>query len=437
MKEGIKMKPFMLPEGFLLGAATAATQIEGGDSNNNWYDWCVKGKIRDGASCFRANDHWNRYKEDIALMKQLNIKAYRMGLEWSRIEPKKGCFDEDAVAHYRDEIKMLLASGIKPLVTLHHFSHPLWLCREGEFESRAVVAYFERYVRFIVGRIGDLVSEYITINEPNVFVSHGYFLGTWPPGKRNILLMAKVYKNMTLCHIAAYRAIHEVREKMCFPGKTMVGAAFNVSVFTPYNRKNPFDRLATSFMRGFLQDTVIQIMTKGKFPLFLRPFNPQIKPGRYYDFIGINYYQRMAIKFGGVNSDVLPGLPKNDLGWEIYPKGLEVLCKKYYKQYKAPIWITENGTCDNTDRFRAKYIADHLAAVKKASEAGAKVERYYHWSIIDNFEWAEGESARFGLIYCDYETQRRTIKNSGRIYGEICGAGGITEPILHEIERTG
>jgi beta-glucosidase len=129
-------KPFTLPEGFLLGCATAATQIEGGDRNNNWYAWCEKGKIKDGTSCLRANDHWNRYEEDIGLMKKLNLKVYRMGIEWSRIEPKNGAFDASAIAHYRDEIEMLIRNGIKPLVTLHHFTHPLWLCDEGEFEMK-------------------------------------------------------------------------------------------------------------------------------------------------------------------------------------------------------------------------------------------------------------------------------------------------------------
>lgn len=437
MNKQTGLKPFLFPSGFLLGAATAATQIEGGDENNNWYDWCRQGKIRDGASCVRANDHWNRYKDDIRLMKQLNIKTYRMGLEWSRIEPENGRFDERAVEHYRDELQTLLKAGIRPLVTLHHFTHPLWLCREGEFEKRSVVGYFERYVRYIVSRIGDLVSDYITINEPNVYVSQGYFLGLWPPGKRSLTLMARVYKNMTLCHIAGYTAIHEVRQKLGFPGKTMVGVAHNVCVFAPYHRFNPLDRLAADAMSYLLQDGIIRLMVTGKMPLLLRPFEKEIHPGHYFDFIGINYYQRMGVRFKGIRQEVLPGTPHNDLGWEIYPQGLQDLCERFYKHYHAPIWITENGTCDNTDSFRARYIADHLAAVRRAIDAGVPVERYYHWSIIDNFEWAEGESARFGLIHCDYETQHRTIKNSGRIYGEICRDGGITEQTMHEIEKTG
>ncbi|MDR3643447.1 MAG: family 1 glycosylhydrolase, partial [Clostridia bacterium] len=272
------------------------------------------------------------------------------------------------------------------------------------------------------------------INEPNVYVGNGYFFGSWPPGKKSLRLMVKVYKNMTLCHIAAYKAIHEVRRKMKFPGKTMVGVANHVCIFVPYDRRSPLDRIAAAVARLVLQDSVVAMMTRGEVPLPLRPFI-HMKRGDYYDFIGVNYYQRRAMHFRGFKDDVLPGVPKNDLGWEIYPEGLEMLCRKYYRRYRVPIWITENGTCDNTDSFRARYIADHLAAVKRAADGGAKVERYYHWSIIDNFEWAEGESARFGLIYCDYETQRRTVKKSGRIYGEICEAGGVTEEIAVEIEN--
>jgi len=212
-KEPDMPRPFSLPEGFLLGSATAAAQIEGGDRNSNWYAWCEKGKIKDGTSCLRADDHWNRYVEDIELLKRLDHRVYRMGLEWSRIEPDKGKFDSSAMARYRDELQRLIQNGIRPLVTLHHFTHPLWFCDEGEFESEKSIGYFERYTRYVVENIGDLVSEYITINEPNVFVTNGYFLGEWPPGKKDLRLAMKVYRNMALCHITAYKAIHEVKGK--------------------------------------------------------------------------------------------------------------------------------------------------------------------------------------------------------------------------------
>lgn len=412
------MQEFKLPDHFLLGAATAATQIEGGDTNNSWYDWSIKGKITDGSSSIRANDHWNRYPEDIEIMKQLNLKVYRMGLEWSRIEPENGRFDETAVKHYRREIELLLKKGIQPLVTLHHFSNPLWFVSEEGFEKSSCVKYFERYTRYVVEKLGDLVGDFITINEPNVYMTNGYYFGNWPPGKKDFRLSMRVYRNMTLCHIAAFKAIHEIRREKGFPGKTMVGVANHLRVFDPYS-KNPLDTIAAKIMQYIFQDVIMKAMTCG---LLLPPvgFGSPAGRGRFYDFIGINYYTRSGVHFKGFKDDTIPGNPKNDLGWEIYPEGLTRLCRHYYKKYQAPIWITENGTCDSIDAFRAEYICSHLFEIAKLCEEGIPVERYYHWTLMDNFEWLEGESARFGLIEVDYDTQRRTIRKSGRLYGDIC-----------------
>ena len=421
-------KPFKLPDDFLMGSATAATQIEGGDRNNTWYDWCEKGKILDGSSCLRANDHWNRVEEDVALIRKLNHKVYRMGLEWSRIEPKKGEFDTSAISHYRNEIEMLIQSGIKPLVTLHHFSSPLWLRSEGEFESEKAVGYFKRYTRYVVENLGDLVNEYITINEPNVYVANGYFFGTWPPGKKSLPLAVKVFKNMTLCHIASYRAIHEIRKDRGFKGNTMVGVANHLRVFDPYS-KNPLDWLAAKVMEHMFQGAIVKSMTSGRlrFPI---GFGAPMGKGSFYDFIGINYYSRSAVRFKGFKDDVMPDTPRNDLGWEIYPKGLYDLCKKTYQMYKAPIWITENGTCDREDAFRSDYIYQHLFEISRLRGEGIPVELYYHWTLMDNFEWVEGESARFGLIHVDYNTQKRTIRKSGEFYGQICLHNGVTQGMI-------
>jgi beta-glucosidase len=424
------MRPFKLPEGFLLGSATAATQIEGGDRNNNWHDWCEKGKVKDNSTCLRANDHWNRYREDIELMVQLHHKVYRMGLEWSRIEPEKGKFDAGALSHYRDEILLLRQNNITPLVTLHHFSHPLWLCKEGEFENEKVIGYFERYVRTVVEYLGDLVSEYITLNEPNVYVTNGYFFGDWPPGKKDLKLAMKVYRNMTLCHIAAYKAIHDIRNRRGFSGETMVGVANHLRVFVPYS-KNPLDTLAAKAMEYLFQGAVIRSMTSGRltFPL---GFGAPLGKGRYYDFIGINYYTRSAVHFKGFKADTVPDSHRNDLDWEIYPDGIAHLCRKFHKKYKAPIWITENGTCDRNDAFRAKYIYEHLAQIETLCREGIPVQRYYHWTLMDNFEWIEGESAPFGLIAVDFETQQRSIRKSGRFYAEICRGNTVTEELIKE-----
>jgi beta-glucosidase len=425
------MKPFKLPSNFLMGSATAGAQIEGGDKNSNWYDWCEKGHIKDDTSCFRGNDHWNRYSDDIELMTALNHKVYRMGVEWSRIEPEEGKFSQDATAHYRDEITLLLLKGIKPLVTLHHFTHPIWLEEKGGFEQDEIVTYFERYVRYVVEQLGDLVSEYITINEPNVYAAMGYYIGVWPPARKSIKLLLKVMKNMILCHLTAYRLIHKIREDMGFPGKTMVGVANHLRVFDPYNGHNPLDRIAAKTMDYLFQDAVTKSMTDGRYRLPFGLGAPK-GTGRFLDFFGINYYTRDAVRFKGFLNDVMPDTPRNDLNWEIYPEGLSRLCRRYYKEFSVPIWVTENGTCDERDQFRSGYIYDHLLEISKLCKEGIPIERYYHWTLMDNFEWAEGESARFGLIHTDYETQKRTMRNSGRFYGEICKRLEVTEEMINQ-----
>ncbi|HHY83438.1 MAG TPA: glycoside hydrolase family 1 protein [Clostridiales bacterium] len=425
------MKPFRLPSHFLLGCASSGAQIEGGDRNSNWYAWCNQGHIKDGSTCLRANDHWNRYKEDISLMAELNQKIYRMGIEWSRIEPQEGNFSKEALQHYRDEISLLLQNGIKPLVTLHHFTHPLWLEEKGGFEQDAVSEYFERYVRFVVENLGDLVSEYITINEPNVYAVMGYYFCEWPPAKKSVKLLLKVLKNMSLCHIRAYRLIHKIREEKGYPGKTMVGVANHLRIFDPYNKNNPLDQLAARVMEYLFQDAVIKSMSTGILMLPLGSGAP-LGTGKFLDFFGINYYTRDAVRFKGFQNTQMPNTPRNDLGWEIYPEGLIRLCRKYYAEYQAPIWITENGTCDKEDAFRADYIYQHLLAVSQLCQEGIPVERYYHWTLMDNFEWAEGESARFGLVHVDFDTQERNVRNSGRFYSEVCDKLEVTQEMIEK-----
>ena len=180
-----------------------------------------------------ADDHWNKVKEDVALMKDLNHQIYRMGLEWSRIEPVKGQFSKDALKHYRQEIEMLIKNGIKPMITLHHFSNPLWLEHDGAWLTSEVIGLFERYTEVVVNELGDLVSDWVTINEPNVYLAQGYIIGDWPPGgKGKMIEYFKGAKNMILAHICSYNKIHFIRKKMGF-SDTMVGVANHMRVFDP------------------------------------------------------------------------------------------------------------------------------------------------------------------------------------------------------------
>lgn len=208
---------YTLKPGMLLGAATAATQIEGGDQNNNWYDWYRRGYIKDNSDPSVATMHYDRWQEDLDLMADMGIQCYRFGLEWSRIEPQEGVFSQEALDHYREEIAAMKARGIRPLLTLHHFSNPLWLEEKGAFLDSDNITYYLRYVHKVVEALGDLVEEYITINEPNVYAFNSYFAGAWPPGKQSFLAMSRVMTNLTAAHIEAYGLIRKTRHRWAIP----------------------------------------------------------------------------------------------------------------------------------------------------------------------------------------------------------------------------
>lgn len=413
-----------------LGVASAATQIEGGECGHNWNDWYAKGKIKDHSNPARATDHYHLWKEDANLMASMKIKHYRMGIEWARICPNEGETDKAVIEHYREELKYLKEQGIKVLLTIHHFTNPMWFEKKGAFTKEENLGYFLDFVKLIVHEFGDFVAEYITINEPNVYATNSFYFGDWPPGEKSFAKTISVMSNMTYCHIKAYKIIHEIRESMGYQD-TKVSFANHVRVFDPQNSRNPWHCICAKLLDRFFQGAVTEAMSTGNFKWPLKK-HKDISRGEYLDFIAINYYTRSTVS--GFGDGVRKDAPKNDLGWEIYPEGIVRCITPIYQLIKRPIYITENGTCDNPDAFRSKYIYEHLKAI---SECDLPIERYYHWCFCDNFEWVEGESARFGLVYVDYETQERTIKKSGRFYTRMIEENGISDELYKEyIEST-
>ena len=408
-----------------LGVASAATQIEGGDKNNSWYDWYQKGRSKDGADPSVANMHYERYHEDAQLMHEMGIGHYRLGLEWARLEPEPGVFDEAAFAHYREELLLLKSLGISPLLTLHHFTNPLWFEKAGAFETENGIRVYLRFVNKVIDALGDIVCEYITINEPNVYATSGYFFGEWPPGQKSLFKAVRVMGNMCECHIKAYELIHQKRKWMGF-SDTRVSYAHHMRVFTPMNSKNLWHRLCARLMRRLFQTSISSAYLTGRGGWPLRRMRG-IKRGLYCDFHAINYYSRTAAK--GFSAGFLPGVPVNDLGWEIYPQGIVACAQELYALAKLPVFITENGTCDTTDAFRSRYIYEHLRAL---TESGLPVESYYHWCFTDNFEWVEGYAARFGIVHVDYETQQRTVKKSGDFFSQMIKEDGVSQEMYDE-----
>ena len=410
------------PQGFLWGAATSSHQVEGGASNNDWWEWeRLGGKIADGTTSETACDQYNRYEEDFDLAKQLGHNAHRLSLEWSRIEPEEGVFSSKQLTHYRHVLEALLRRGIEPVVTLHHFTNPLWLARQGGWENAKAVEYFTRYAKVVAGELGQFVQFWNTINEPSVYSYLSYVEGKWPPGSTSLRSAAIVLTNMLRAHALAYHTIHETS-----PGPhCMVGPAKHIRVFDPLRRFHPGDwalaRLSDFIFNWWFLDAI----ETGRlaWPIGIGQ-KVQLLAGTQ-DFIGLNYYSRDMTKFSPLKPHTLflenvtrPGSEVNSLGWEIYPEGLYRVLMRLAR-YKKPIYITENGIPDESDSQRLGYLRDHLSQTHKAISDGVDVRGYLHWSLLDNFEWAEGLTPRFGLIAMDYETQQRTPRPSAHVFAKI------------------
>lgn len=428
------IKEFTLPETCLPGTASSAVQIEGGDRNNSWYRWSSEpGRISDGSTCLETADHWNRIDDDIKLMRKLNLQACRMGVEWSRIEPAPGEFDSEAMSHYRAEIEKLIEAGIRPMVTLHHFSNPIWLEDRGGWTDKGVVEAYTRYVQYVVKNIGSLVEDWITINEPNVYLFQGYIKGTWPPGEKSIKKFFAGARHMAGAHIAAYRQIHAVRKAMNL-GKTRVGTALHMRIFEPSGGAS--SRFAVRLLDRCFHEMFMAAMGTGRFIYPLGRGYPYGK-GTFLDFAGVNYYTREMVSFAASLSGaffarlhVKEGVPVNDLGWEIFPEGLYLVCRRCHERFGIPVIVTENGTPDEKDAFRGLFIVDHLRQVKRLCDEGVDMQGYYHRSLTDSFEWSHGLSARFGLYSVDYKSQKRNLRGSGELYGEICRGKKVTAKLI-------
>ena len=411
------MDAFRFPEDFSLGVASAATQIDGDCKNSNWYDWYQRGHIKDGSDPDVTTRHRRHMAEDAALMAELGIRRYRFGLEWARIEPEEGVFSETEFCQIREEIQLLQSKGIAVLVTIHHFSNPMWFERKGGFLAEDAAEIFLRLVKTVAEKLGDLVNEYVTVNEPNVYAVSGYFGGGFPPGENSLLKTLKIIRVMGVCHRRAYTLIHEIRAGMGYTD-TKVGFAHHMRVFAPYHKKNLWHRVCAALSEYLFQGWVSKTYLTGT----------GRDPGVYADFLGVNYYARTASR--GFADSTFPGVAVNDLGWEIYPAGIAECADKLHRILPGlPIYITENGTADNTDAFRTRYLYDHIRTLCKS---GLPVTRYYHWCFVDNFEWLDGFSARFGLVALNTETMERTVKPSGDFYRRMIECRGVTEDMAKE-----
>jgi len=418
---GVHSANFRFPSGFMWGASTSAYQVEGGITNNDWAEWERAGKVAESAGL--ACDHYHRFREDFGLARELEHNAHRFSIEWSRIEPEEGVFSTEAIEHYRDVLLALRDLGIEPVVTLFHYTFPQWMAKKGGWESGELEDHFVSYVTRVVAEYGDLVRWWITINEPVVQAYKGWLLGQWPPGKENDFPAAlKVIRRMMRTHVKAYHAIHERRPD------AMVSVAKHLLAFTPCDPGRFRDRMSVRFREYIFNGLLLDALHSG----VLRVpglFWERLPFGRTLDFIGINYYTRDFVHNTGVD---IPGLlgnscPKdhhehigkrNSLGWEVYPEGLAYFLRQL-RRYKLPILITENGVPANDDNDRWTFIYLHLWQVARAIDNGVPVLGYLYWSLLDNYEWADGFRPRFGLVAVDRTTLKRSIRHSARLFAKV------------------
>lgn len=420
------------PDNFLWGTATAAHQVEGNNIHNDWWAWEQQPHwIADHTPSGLACDWWGRAEQDFDLAQALGQNAHRLSIEWSRIEPRPGEWDHTAIERYRQMLQGLRDRGIEPMVTLLHFTLPRWLADQGAWENPATASLFARFVRKAVEELGDLVSLWITLNEPVVYAYLSYLEGRWPPFKQNFRLVLHVIRNLVRGHGLAYRAIHD--RQPC----AQVGVAHHVRTFDPANPDSVLDRMVASLRDRLFNLSFIVALVDGVLRLPFAIYARVPEASDSMDFVGVNYYFRDRVAFDLTQPRLLfsrnlpASWPSDAPSWvgEVYADGLRRWLERL-AVYRKPIYVTENGLLDNSDEHRPRYILEHLAAVHRAIQAGAPVKGYFHWSLVDNFEWAEGYTARFGLIHVDFATQVRTIKRSGQLYGEIARANAITPEMV-------
>jgi beta-glucosidase len=413
LKEAISNR-LDFPPDFFWGAGTSAYQVEGG-IKNDWseyeeknaerlakeavYKWEKRQQEKFPEIFKKENytaginaDHYNRFKEDFEIAKNLGHNAHRFSIEWARVEPEDGKFDEKAIAHYQLVINELLKKGIEPFVTLWHFSSPLWIRDAGGWANSETVEKFERYVEKITGSLKG-VKYWITINEPTIYIGLGHVKANQPPAEKNYLKAIRVYFNLLKAHKLAYKKINNVLKN------TQVGFATSAIFFQPKN------------------NSIISRLIAGCADYFWNYFQIE-KTRNCCDFIGVNYYTR---KLAGLGENFETSLEKSDLNWEIYPEGIYAISKKLNDKYKLPIFITENGIATTDDALRAKFIKSHLAELSKAIKDGVYIRGYFYWSFLDIYEMVEmrGFWTKFGLVDIDYETKERKIRDSAWEYKKI------------------
>lgn len=413
----------VFPKGFMWGASTSAHQVEGGN-HNQWTVWelenashlaktaaerlahvpvweDIKHQAQHPGNYISGDgvDHYNRYEEDFDILSKLNLNSFRFGIEWSRLEPEEGQWDEKEIEHYRRYIKQLRKRGIEPVINIWHWTNPLWFERRGAFKHRANIKYFARFIRKVSQEYGRDLKHIIVLNEPNVYSAFGYLVpdvasqSPWPPGEKNIISFARVSWNLIRAHRQAYKILKGQHPHL------QIGTAVQLANIQAQDPHDFTDELSTKIMRYFWNWW------------FLKRIN------RYQDFVGINYY--FTDYYDGLLQRKSPQVPVSDMGWYMEPEGLFPILMRAWAHFKKPIIITESGVADDKDQFRRWWLEESIVAMERAISEGVDLRGYFYWSLIDNFEWAMGWWPHFGLVSVDrHHGMKRKVRDSAKWWSQ-------------------
>jgi beta-glucosidase len=403
------------PKHFLWGAATSAHQIEG-DTHNQWTVWelenaislatrasyhyedqdnwpRIKAAAKDPNNYVSAKgiDHYGRYEQDFDLLKKMNMNAFRFSIEWSRVEPKDGAWNVEAIEHYKQYVQELKRRNIEPIVTLFHFTLPVWFTELGGFEKRRNVRYFTRFAEKIIRELGVNVRFIVTLNEPDLYAAESYLGGHWPPNVTSKRTYWRVLNNLAYAHNQTAKVIHSLNRR------------YKVSIAKNSSYVYAGDNAWLSRMSA-------NVLQYTKDDYFLK------KVVKQCDWLGVNYYFSDRVYGYRVHN---PDERISDLSWDLSPANIQYALERLHEKYNLPIIITENGLADELDEQRQWWITQTLVAVQKAMANGVKVDGYLHWSLLDNFEWDKGFWPRFGLAAVDSKTKERTLRPSAIWFGKI------------------
>lgn len=421
-----------LPKKIKFGTAVAEHQVSGATNcpHSNWAAWEKvvdkngKSVIHNGDQSGKACDFWHTYPEDIKRMQELGFQSFRFSLEWSAIEPEQGTIDAGAIAHYHDLCDALIAAGIEPVVTLHHFTHPQWFEQLGAFEQEENIQYFVNFATLMAQELGHKVSLWATFNEPGVYIFQGYCRGVWPPGKVGLNRASIVYRNVMKAHVEVYQAIKHLENG----NDIKVGLVHDLVQFEPFNApfsyanlQYHFENAVCKYMNHLFHDCITQFLATGKLtikvPLLANMEYNDPNGAHSLDWIGLNYYSHVLLRAQlpeFLKPDYRPEEIKTEMPYAIYPEGfyraIKEIDRRIAKPQNIPIFITENGISDGKDTQRALFLKRYLFALHQALAEGCDVRGYFYWSFMDNFEWSEGYSMKFGLFSVDMNSQQRTLR---------------------------